>query len=419
MRDRLVAVLLTLMMLLTFGATANQAEQVFKEYSQALVQIKSINIESGQKSSIGTGFFIDQGGVIVTNYHVVSSFVQNPEKYRLEFIDKDELNYPVTVLAVDVVNDLALLKSQDKPDIKFNLAKLAPAKGEGLFALGNPHDLGMIVVPGTYNGIKQNSFYQRIHFTGSINPGMSGGPTVNELGKVVGINVATAGNQIGFLVPVEKLWQLIARYESSDKTFDLIADIREQLVENQNKLYSQLLVSDWQVGDLGTAKVPNKIAKVMPCWGDSNQQQNKVLFTQASANCSLGESVYLSGEHTTGYAQLGFSWIQSSKLSQMQLAQLYEVNVNSRYGSNNASSDDVSNYHCTESLVENSHQSIIKASTCVRAYRKYQGLFDVSFSSVMMGKNDQALIAKYVLQGVTEGMATAFYNKFVEQVSWN
>lgn len=419
MKDRLVAVLLSLVTLLSFAVTANQAEQVFKEYSPALVQIKSINIESGQKSSIGTGFFINQGGVIVTNYHVISSFVQNPEKYRLEFIDKDELNYPVAVLAVDVVNDLALLKSQDKPDIKFNLAKAAPTKGEGLFALGNPHDLGMIVVPGTYNGIKQNSFYQRIHFTGSINPGMSGGPTVNESGDVVGINVATAGNQIGFLVPVKKLWQLIDRYESSDKGFDLIADIREQLIENQAKLYSQLLANNWEIGELGTAKVPNKIAKVMPCWGDSNKQQNNVLFTQASANCSLGESVYLSGEHSTGYAQLGFSWIQSNKLSQMQLAQLYEVNLNSQYGSNNAGSTDVTNYHCSESLVENTSQAEVKASTCVRAYRKYEGLYDVSFSSVMMGKTNQALIAKYVLQGVTAETANEFYQKFVEQVSWN
>ena len=419
MRDRLVALLLCAAMLFTFGATANQAEQVFKEYSSALVQIKSINIKSGQKSSIGTGFFIDQGGVIVTNYHVVSSFVQDPDKYRLEFIDKNELNFPVTVLAVDVVNDLALLKSQDTPEIKFTLAQQPPIKGEGLFALGNPHDLGMIVVPGTYNGIKQNSFYQRIHFTGSINPGMSGGPTVNQAGSVVGINVATAGNQIGFLVPVEKLWQLIEKHQNSESNLDLIADIREQLVENQDKLYADLLTSNWEIGELGNAKVPNKIARIMPCWGDSNKQKNKVLFTQASANCSLGESVYLSGEHSTGYAQLGFSWIQSNKLSQMQLSQLYEVNFNSRYSSNNAGTDDISNYHCSESLVENAQAEKIKSSTCVRAYRKYSGLFDVTYSSVMLGKSHQALIAKYVLQGVTEQTANQFYQKFVEHVSWN
>lgn len=419
----MISILARTLLLLTvfFVATvqAKEAEQVFKEYNSALVQIKSINIESGQKSSIGTGFFTDQQGLIVSNYHVVSSFVQEPNKYRLEFIDQQEQSFPVGVVAVDVINDLALLKAEQAPAIQFNLAQAAPIKGEKLFALGNPHDLGMIVVPGTYNGIKQNSFYQRIHFTGSINPGMSGGPTVDKKGLVVGINVATAGNQIGFLVPVAKLWALLNRYNSKASDADLIADIRQQLVDNQQNLYAELLNSDWQISELGDASVPNQIAKIMPCWGDSNKQKNNVLHTQASANCSLGESVYLSNHFSTGYAQLGFSWIQSQKLSQMQLAQLYEVTLNSRYGNNNASADDVSNYHCSESLIENSQQATIKGVTCVRAYRKYADLFDVKFKSVMMGKDNQALVAKYMLQGITADTANAFNHKFLEQLSWN
>ena len=411
--------LLLVSLLFVTTVTAKEAEQVFKEYSPALVQIKSINIESGQKSSIGTGFFINTDGLIVSNYHVVSSYVQNASKYRLEFIDQDENSFPVAVIAVDVVNDLALLKAEQSPEIQFQLSQTAPVKGEKLYALGNPHDLGMIVVPGTYNGIKQNSFYQRIHFTGSINPGMSGGPTVNPVGQVVGINVATAGNQIGFLVPVEKLWALVNRYQEQQVSDDLIADIRNQLIDNQQQLYSELLNNDWLLSDLGGAQVPKEIAKIMPCWGDSNKKKNNVLHTQASSNCSLGENVYLTGNFSTGFAQLGFSWIQSYKLSQMQLAQLYEDTLNRRYGNNNASSDDVSNYHCSESLIENSANATIKGITCVRAYRKYADLFDVKFKSVMMGKDNQALVAKYMLQGITMDTANAFNNKFLEQLSWN
>lgn len=411
--------LLLFSLLFVTNISAKEAEQVFKQYRSALGQIKSINIESGQKSSIGTGFFIDQNGLIVSNYHVVSSYVQNLSKYRLEFIDQDEHSFPVTVIAVDVVNDLALLKAQQSPDIQFQLSQIPPEKGEKLYALGNPHDLGMIVVPGTYNGIKQNSFYQRIHFTGSINPGMSGGPTVNPAGQVVGINVATAGNQIGFLVPVEKLWNLVNRYQEQQVSDDLIADIRSQLINNQQLLYSELLNNEWQLSELGGAQVPKEIAKIMPCWGDSNKNKNKVLHTQASANCSLGENVYLTSSFSTGFAQLGFSWIQSNKLSPMQLAQLYEDTLNRRYGNNNASSEDVSNYHCSESLIKNSAKAKIKGITCVRAYRKYSDLFDVKFKSVMLGKDNQALVAKYMLQGITIDTANAFNNKFLEQLSWN
>ena len=400
-------------------AAAKQADEVFKDYGSALVQIKSINIESGQKSSIGTGFFINDTGRIVTNYHVISGFVQTPDKYRLEYIDQKEQNFPVTVLAVDVINDLALLKAEREPKKYFDLAKDVPLKGEKLFALGNPHDLGMIVVPGTYNGIKQNSFYQRIHFTGSINPGMSGGPTVNDKGSVIGINVATAGNQIGFLVPVDKLWTMIDKFEADQQQdHSLQTSIGQQLKDNQSLLYQQLIDADWQLGNLGNASVPRKVADFMQCWGDSNKNKDKVLFTQASTNCAIQDNVFLSGSFRTGKAQLGFSWIKSDKLNEMQLSQLYERNLNQDYGRNNAAADEVSNYHCSQAWVENQSSSLLKGVTCVRAYRKYPGLFDVKFKSLLMGKEAQALVARYMLQGVTQDTANAFYQKFVEQVSW-
>ena len=87
----------------------------------------------------------------------------------------------------DVVNDLALVKTKQPVSsaLAFSLADALPQQGVPIYSLGNPHDFGMIVVPGTFNGLKTNSFYQRIHFTGSINPGMSGGPAVDGRGHVI------------------------------------------------------------------------------------------------------------------------------------------------------------------------------------------------------------------------------------------
>lgn len=410
---------MVLVCLFGFTAKSKEADELFKDYGKALVQIKSINTESGQKSAIGTGFFISDSGKVVTNYHVISGAVQDPDKYRLEFVNQQQETHSIEILAVDVINDLALLQASELSSKHFSLASTSPVKGAKLFALGNPHDLGMIVVPGTYNGIKKNSFYQRIHFTGSINPGMSGGPTVNQSGEVIGINVATAGNQIGFLVPVKKLWSMIDKYENSlEQDITLLESIGGQLQDNQEQLYQALLDTDWEMGELGTANVPSDIVDFMPCWGDSNKNKEKVLFTQVVTNCALQENVYLSNSFKTGNALLGFSWIKSDKLNEMQLAQLYENNLNRRYGNNNAGSDDVSNYHCSEAWFDNAQQEKLKGISCVRAYRKYPGLFDVKFKSIMTGKQSQALIARYSLQGVTEKTASAFYQKFVEQLSW-
>ncbi|WP_341206589.1 serine protease [uncultured Psychrosphaera sp.] len=431
LRIGLCSLMVMVCLLIPKAVVAQDANELFTTFSPALVQIKSINLESGQKSSIGTGFFISASGDLVTNYHVISSYVQSPEQYKLEYVDDQERTSSVSVVAVDVINDLALLSSNANSDVFFKLSEQEPEKGSDLFALGNPHDLGMIVVPGTYNGVQLKSFYQRIHFTGSINPGMSGGPTVNQAGNVVGINVATAGNQIGFLVPVERLWLLIKKQKKLDNLVDqdesgvvetapdLIADIRDQLIENQTDLYQELLKGEWPSSTLGGATVPKEMSKFMPCWGDSNQDQEKKQYNQATSNCRLDESIYISDSLRTGFAQIGFNWIESDKLNNMQLSHLYTLNLNSRYGRNNAGSDDVTDFHCNESIMNNAVGDVVKGMTCIRAYRKYEGLFDVRFHSLLLEKDNQTLIGKYFLQGVTQQTAHAFYAKFMENVQWN
>src|SRR5262249_59386101 len=85
-------------------------------------------------------------------------------------------------------------------------------KGERLYSMGNPLDLGFTIVEGTYNGLVDRSYNERIHFSGAINPGMSGGPTVTADGHAVGINVSKqlGGELVSFLVPARFAATLLA-----------------------------------------------------------------------------------------------------------------------------------------------------------------------------------------------------------------
>lgn len=422
-RQVLSCCLFVVLFIPNFRVVANEAEALFSNYNPALVQIKCINIESGQKSSIGTGFFISESGQIVTNYHVISNYIQSPEQYRLELLDSEEVTHEVSVLDIDVINDLAILDAGQQWPVHFPLAEQPPTKGQEIYSLGNPHDLGMIVVPGTYNGIKSKSFYKRIHFTGSINSGMSGGPTVDEQGNVVGINVSSAGNQLGFLVPVERLFELQDKAQQSveetkNEAF-FIDRITAQLTNNQQELFAQLLENNWQRYSLGQAKVPNELIDFMPCWGDSNQAKEKERYTAASTNCALGENIYLSSHMSTGQAQMGFSWIQSNKLEPQQLATLFTDTLNRPYSRNNAGQDDVTDFYCKEALIEHKTDTVSKGIQCVRAYRKYAGLYDVRFHTLLLEKDDQTLVGRYALQGVSRETADSFFSKFMENVSWN
>ena len=224
---RIVVLILSLFSSLSMAT--EQAQQIFQEMAPSLYQIRLIDKATSEKSTIGSGFQISENGYIATNYHVISGYAQYPEKYIIEYEDSLGKKGQLDLQTVDVINDLAIVLLTENPQPQhFIISELTPEKGEEIYSLGNPHDLGMIVVPGTYNGLKKEAFNDRIHFTGSVNPGMSGGPVVNRFGEVVGVNVASSGNSIGFLIPHDKLANLINQFDQQvEKSID--EQIAEQL----------------------------------------------------------------------------------------------------------------------------------------------------------------------------------------------
>ena len=402
-----------------------QAEEIFAQLTPAHYQIKLIDKASGEKSSIGSGFQISADGIIATNYHVISSYARHPEKYRIEYLDYQGETAQVSLVSVDVINDLALVKRQVVGDMPyFALADKKPTKGEQLFALGNPHDLGMIVVPGTYNGLKKESFNERIHFTGSINSGMSGGPVVNKAEQVVGINVATSGNQIGFLVPHEKLVNLFNRYLASPPG-DIKQQMAAQLLASQNKLMTALINNNWQSKELaGKALIPIIDVPYIRCWGDSNADKTDALILVAIANCSLDENTYLSSHFFTGSVEIEYRYMQAKDLSDNKFYHLYQQQISRAGAGNRSGKDDVSEYQCRHDLVKpastaNTPQAINNKSIfCTRAYKDFPGLFDVLYLGASIDKNQQALVSHFTLAGVSQENAMTFTRKFIEAVSW-
>ena len=398
---------------------AEDAEQLFSAYKPALYQIRLIEKASDSKSSIGSGFQINQDGVIATNYHVISGFVQHPNKYHLEYLDQQGNKAPLIVLDVDVINDLAIVKRAANDEPSFMLALAEPSQGEKIFSLGNPHDLGMIVVPGTYNGLKKRSFYDRIHFTGSVNPGMSGGPTVNEKGEVIGINVATAGNQIGFLVPLDKLKTLYDDYlEKGTAVEDLKKRIGEQLIANQQEFMQQVLSAQWQVKKLGSANVPGEITEFIRCWGDSNADKREAKYLSASSSCAMGEQIYLSSNFRSGDVRMQYKWLKTEELNRYQFYNMYRHALSGLRADNRATKNDVTEFSCSQELI-NVVVTRSKAVICSRAYKEYPGLFDVAFIAASYDKDYQGLVSEFNLSGVDKTLALQFAEKFMESATWN
>jgi serine protease Do len=211
------------------------AEAIYAAAPPRLLQIRTLVADAGRQTSTGSGFLVTADGLAITNYHVVSQVALEPKTYRLEYAAADGSHGEVSLLGVDLPNDLAIVRldKHDAPFFTFDERAMAGdlPRGERLYSMGNPLDLGFTIVEGTFNGLVEHSYSERIHFTGALNPGMSGGPAVTPQGQVAGINVATrrGGQLVSFLVPARFAAALLKRVQEHETATDLHAEIGSQL----------------------------------------------------------------------------------------------------------------------------------------------------------------------------------------------
>ncbi|MEX2354144.1 MAG: serine protease, partial [Gammaproteobacteria bacterium] len=401
---------------------AQEAISLFNEYSGRIYQIRIIEESTGKQAALGSGFQISHDGTIVTNYHVISEYTSHPDRYRIEYVAHDGRRGELELLDIDVINDLSLLKRDDYSGQYLEIAEELPVQGQSIYSLGNPHDLGLTVVPGTYNGIAAYSLYKRIHFSGSINPGMSGGPVLNSSGQVIGVNVATAGNQISFLVPLEYLVALIKRPRSGPVSLDNIKTvISSQLERNQQKIFAELLNKEWVTSSFRGVQVPNEIAEYIRCWGASDNNP-EVYYQGYMSLCSQDEQIFLSSSFTTGQIVYQFNWVESDQLNVFQFYNMYQAQIENVYPDNPARREDVSNFECHEDFFrdgEPDSSTVNKGTFCARKYLEYPGLYDVLYIGATVHEKDKGLVSHFTLAGVSMESALQFTQKFLGSIRWN
>ncbi len=414
--------LLCCLLLLGSQLRAGTADQLYQQHHASIVQIRVIDIAAESKSAIGSGFVIGDGSLIATNYHVISSRIRKPDRYRIE-VDSEGRSYSqLQVVDVDVINDLALLRWQDGSGQALPLATEQPRQGEPIFSFGNPMDIGMTVVPGTYNGLRENSFYQRVHLTASINPGMSGGPALNSTGEVIGVNVSTAGNQISFLVPVSPLQRLLQQYaERGRGVEDPGRRMASQLLGIQRRMYRQVIDADWPSDQIESAGVIGPMVPFVVCWGNSDEGKKSGL-TSVSKGCHSDNHIYLDSHFNSGFFEYEFSYLDGSRLNSWQFYNALESAFSGARPGNRVTSEHVTGYRCEDdffrtALAERS-ESVYQAFLCARRYRDFPELYDVFFMAATVNRPNHAVISHFTLAGVEKPLALRFARKFIGSVGW-
>ena len=410
--------------MLSFSSFADDtAKLLFERNAPMVLQIQVIDAASGNKSTIGSGFQISPAGVITTNYHVVSDYILEREKYTIQVLDHDNRPFDATLINFDIVHDLALLQVVGLDKKALTLSRNQLSQGDRIFAMGNPNDLGMTIIDGIYNGLVEASRYQKYLFSGSLNSGMSGGPAFNSRGEVIGVNVAKGGEQISFLIPVAHLRELAEKGSRLLNVEDYNARARDDLMADQDHYYSTLIASDWLTNDFQQFDLPDRIHDSMKCWGHTLENEDG-RFEETHRHCTTEDKIYIGSDFYTGSFSFNYVSVTSDELNTQQFYTLLEQSYAMAKFSNSNDKEDTTNLRCaTEFLVlgderENNGRPW-KVTTCIREYVAYKGLYDAGLIAIRAGSSEdgrKALMISLYTTGIDNQNITGLHSKFLRSV---
>ena len=208
------------------------AEDIYGKISPSVVEIVG---QSFSSTSTGTGFFYDENGTIVTNYHVIENCfsaeitVASGEKYQVN-----------SVLGYDTERDIAILSTSCKKSIPLTIRTTPVKTGEEVYALGS--SLGLTgtlsngIVSAVQREVESNVYIQT---TAPISQGNSGGPLVDAKGKVVGIVCASFidGQNLNLAIPIAALNKVSLNKNFSLDTFFHQTSGDVELLSNYRFMY--------------------------------------------------------------------------------------------------------------------------------------------------------------------------------------
>ncbi len=233
----------------TTGGKALTTAEIYERTAPGVVQVTTKSIVQSQtdpffgqsqrqvQEALGSGFVIDKQGHIVTNYHVVEG------ANSIEVLFSNNVTTKATVVGTDESTDLAVLKVNVSPSALTPLSfgdSSTMEVGDTAVAIGNPFGLDRTATQGIVSAIynladsstasplrspTRNFPIPAIQTDAAINHGNSGGPLLNSLGQVIGVNTsivntgsADQGNVgIGFAVQSNTVKQVVAQILKSGK----------------------------------------------------------------------------------------------------------------------------------------------------------------------------------------------------------
>ncbi len=399
------------------------AQRIYERTRERLLQVRTLLRTQDSQSSVGSGFLVDDGRFIVTNYHVVSQFALQPQRHRLVYASTDGRHGALELLAFDVVHDLALLRAVEpeafagRGAVVLRPADLPLPRGGRIFALGNPLDVGFALSEGTYNGPVERSFLPTLFFGGSLSAGMSGGPALDDAGRLVGVNVATRrdGEQVSFLVPADPVRTLIERgRDAAPVTAPAWGEVTRQLLAHEATLVQRFIEQPWRNAGHTRWNVPVPQETFMRCWGRGSSQAVRGLQFERS-DCTMDSRVFVGPGLMTGFLTVRHEAYDGRKLGTLRFAERYSASFDNEY----MGQDDPRRTapRCVEQTVDREGLAL-RAVVCLRAYKRLEGLHDLSVLVATLDAAQEGVQGRFDAYGISFDSAQRLTRHYLDGYSW-
>lgn len=401
-------------------AAAQQPAEVYARFSPDVVKVEVLEEATRAPATVGTAFFADDS-LLVTNYHVVRRLLFEPDRYLLSLVGQDGIDPGTPALvAVDPPNDLAVLRVDRPRAPGLALSTRPVANGEALYSMGHPADLKTSVVEGVFNGVVEHAFAPLLHFSGSINPGMSGGPTVTEDGEVIGINVATAGNQLSFLIPADPAVRLLeeARATPTPGAGELRRQAGEKLRAFQDEVYGSLLAGEAATTTIRGTTVPTGPSELFDCSANPHQIEDD-RYELIEYRCQTVDDMLLDRGGTFDLVYLEHLYLGAGELSALAFHTLLTEWYQGVFDWEAPDNDDATFFRCTRDNVATAEGAELLVAFCARRHLAYEGLYDLLVRTAFLGGDSEGVVSTLRAAPISFENAEAVTARWIEGFAWS
>lgn len=401
---------------------AKNAKEIFDNIVKSVVFVESEKGKNTKISHYGTGFIVkkdDFNTYIATSYSILANQLSIKSSKSCTIIDKDNTKHSAAVVWVDVINDIALLKIEKNihfPSLILN-SKSSPQRGDEIFHIGFSKDQNLEIINGLFNGIRNYSSKELIVSSNPLSNGMSGGPTLNKSGEVIGINLATIKGKRNnhFSTPIKFLETILRKFQN--KKFDFKKNILNQVDFAQKKIEYSFhqeefnkepnLLGHWQL---------NNLKRMFKC---KQASKDNTSFLSTTRHCRSEPIVNIN-------SQLGLSGIiikykrylikKSSHLNILNYAYNKNKNIENDFFNGKELPDIFGSQNCFSSFQKNRTGVTFKLNTCIRAIKYFTNIFETIVTATSLLGNNDILTIKYVFNGVSAAVTRKILKQELQSI---